>query len=318
MSLSGRFIPTGQPPQIAVVGSINMDLVARVHQLPRAGETVQSSELLQIPGGKGANQAVGAAKLNAETRMLGRLGDDSFAGTLKTALQHHRVDTDSLLFSEACSSGVALIGVEETGQNAITIVSGANGQVSAEDIAEWEPVLSQMDAVLLQLEIPSATVESVLELCERCGVLTILDPAPMPVSGLPSALYKADVLTPNQTETESLVGYEITDQETAQQAAEELQRRGATTVIIKMGGQGALWVDEAGQVGHLPAPTVEVVDSTAAGDAFNAAFAVASVEGQSIKQAVQFACATGSLATTRLGAQQGMPSRQELEQFLQQ
>ncbi|MEZ6045190.1 MAG: ribokinase [Planctomycetaceae bacterium] len=316
MITPGNFIPTGQPPRIVVVGSINMDLVARVERLPQPGETVASQSLVQLPGGKGANQVVGAARLGAKSIMLGRLGDDSFSPVLQDSLEQANVDTGSLLFSEGCSSGVALIGVEASGQNSITIVSGANGQVSLDDVAYWDDVLTTADMILVQLEIPHVVVERVLERAEECGIITILDPAPMPSSQLGTGMYRASILTPNQTEAEQLVGYPVTNHEEAVRAAEELQRRGAGTVVVKMGEAGAVVVDEAGHSEHIMAPQVEVVDTTAAGDAFNAGLAVALVEGKKLSEAIQFACATGSLATCKPGAQPAMPTRMEVDKLL--
>ncbi|QDU80939.1 Ribokinase [Polystyrenella longa] len=318
MVIPGNFIPTGQRPRIVVVGSINMDLVARVDRLPKPGETVASQQLDQLPGGKGANQAVAATRLKAETTMLGRLGDDSFGPVLQSSLKEAGVATSSILVSENQSSGVALIGVEESGQNCITIVSGANGQITTDDIDTWENVISDADLVLLQLEIPHPVVELVLERCQEQGVLTMLDPAPMPAEQLGSRMYVADIMTPNQTEAELLVGFTVTTTEDAQRAAEELQRRGASTVVIKLGADGALVVDEAGHATHITAPEVNVVDTTAAGDAFNAGLAVALVEGKSLANAVQYGCITGSLATTKLGAQPAMPSRAEVDRLFKE
>ena len=313
MVTPGQFIPTGAPPRIVVLGSINIDLVARVDRLPRPGETVASSRLEQLPGGKGANQAVAAARLGAAATMLGRLGDDPFAPALRDSLQAAGVETASLLTSDGYSSGVALIGVEESGQNCITIVSGANGQITIADIDTWEDELNDADLILLQLEIPHEVVERVIEWGDERGILTMLDPAPMPAGQLGSRMYRAGILTPNQTEAEQLVGFPVNSPEDALRAAEELQRRGAATVVVKLGKEGAFVVDEAGHGTHVTAPEVEVVDTTAAGDAFNAGLAVALVEGKSLENSVRYGCLTGSLATTKPGAQPAMPSRAEVD-----
>ena len=303
-------------PRLVVLGSINMDLVARVERLPRAGETVAGRELLQIPGGKGANQAVAAARLAAATVMVGRVGDDAFGERLRKALSASSVSVEHVKVVPDCSSGVALIGVEDSGQNAITIVSGANGHLTPRDVQDVEHVIAAAEALLLQLEVPLDTVTAAAAAAQRHGVLAILDPAPAPQQGLPDPLFRVDVISPNQTEAEQLTGIPVTDPASARQAAARLLDRGAKAAVIKLGAQGAFWCVRQGACGHVPAAKVPVVDTTAAGDAFTAALALQWAQGAAPQDAVRFGCAAGTLATTRLGAQQSMPTRAEVERFL--
>ncbi len=301
------------PPRIVVVGSINMDLVARVARLPRPGETVQGSSFMQVPGGKGANQAVAAARLGADVEMIGRVGDDAFGGQLVESLRGSGVRTDIVQTTANCPSGLALIGVEDSGQNAITVIGGANQYLTPTDIEAHAAAIAAADALLVQLEVPIATVVAAVSVASEHRVLTVLDPAPAPALELPSELFAVDVLSPNQAEAEALTGVSVTTVADAVLASRKLHERGAPRVVIKLGKQGALAGESGSQPIHIPAPPVRVVDTTAAGDAFTAALAIALVEGQSLAAATRFACAAGSLATTRSGAQTAMPSRAEVE-----
>lgn len=301
---------------VVVVGSINMDLVARVARLPRPGETVAGQELLQIPGGKGANQAVAAARLGAPTTFIGRVGDDAFAQPLIDSLRANGVAVEHVESVPSCSSGVAVIGVEDSGQNCITIIAGANGRISPADVQPYETVIAAARVLLLQLEIPLESVAAAAQLARRHGVLTILDPAPAPATPLPRDLFAVDLISPNQTEAEQLTGIPVTDLASAERAARELLSRGAACAVIKLGELGAFWCDREQRSGHVPATPVSVVDTTAAGDAFTAALGLALAENQELPQAVRFGCAAGTLATTRMGAQQSMPDRQAVEWFL--
>lgn len=300
---------------IVVIGSINMDLVARVDRLPRAGETVHGLDLLQVPGGKGANQAVAAARLGARSTMIGRVGDDGFGQELKKSLRSAGVGIDHVSVTERCSSGVALIGVDQSGQNTITIVAGANGRMTPADVSRVDSVIASADAIMLQLEIPIPAVEWALAAARRHGVLSVLDTAPAPQAELPPTLFEADIISPNQTEAEQLTGIEVRNPDDAIRAAQVLRRRGARYVIIKLGEQGALSVDQDSRATHVAAASVQVVDTTAAGDAFTAAVALGFAEGLSPVESVRFGCAAGTLAATGLGAQQSLPTRAEVEQF---
>ena len=301
-------------PRIVIVGSINLDLVARVPKLPRPGETVLGREFKQVPGGKGANQAVAAALLGADVTMIGRVGDDLFGGQLIDALRQRGVRTDLVQPTAGTTSGLALIGVEGSGQNAIIVIGGANQRLSPDDVREREAAIAAADALLVQLEVPLETVAAALEIARRSGVFAVLDPAP--AANLPNALLAVDLISPNQTEAEALTGLVVRSASDAARAAAALHQQGVRQVVIKLGEQGALASEAGGEAIHVPAPAVTVVDTTAAGDAFTAALAVALIEGQPLALATRLACAAGSLATTREGAQDAMPMREDVERLL--
>lgn len=305
------------PPEIVVVGSINMDLVARVAQLPRPGETVSGQELTYVPGGKGANQAVAAARLGANVTMIGRVGDDPFGTTLLAGLQAERISTEHVAVVPNCSSGVAWIGVADDGMNAITVISGANGRLNPADVLAAESLIAAANAMLLQLEIPLETAAAASRLARRHGVRVILDSAPAPAAPLPEELMRVDVLTPNQSEAEALTGIVVSHAAAAQEAARKLQDAGAKTIVIKLGEQGAVWLDETGLAGHVVVRKIDAVDTTAAGDAFTAALAVALAEGATLAAAVEWACTAGTLAAMTRGAQPSMPTRAAVERFRQ-
>jgi ribokinase len=305
-------------PWVVVVGSINVDLVVRLARLPRPGETLAADELHTIPGGKGANQAVAAARLGAEVRMIGRVGDDAFGPRLRDGLTAEGVNTDDVLLTTDCSSGIALIGVEASGENAIILVAGANGRLTPEDVFQREQVFRRADVLLVQLETPPATVAAAVAAARRQGVRVVLDPAPAPAGSLPVAPADIHVLTPNQTEAEALTGVVVDDLAQARIAAEALRCLGAPNVVLKLGALGALLYDDLGRCEHIATAEVEAVDTTAAGDAFTAALGVGLAEGRTLRDAVRFACAAGTLAVTRFGAQPAMPERAEVEKFLPQ
>jgi ribokinase len=303
-----------KPPRIVVVGSINLDLVARVPKLPRPGETVLGREFKQAPGGKGANQAVAAALLGAEVTMIGRVGDDAFGGPLIDALRRRGVRTDLVQPTAGSTSGLALIGVEGSGQNAIVVIGGANQRLTPDDVREREAEIAAADAMLVQLEVPLETVAAAVEIARRSGVRAVLDPAP--AAELHNALFAVDLISPNQTEAEVLTGLVVRSASDAARAAAALHQQGVRQVVIKLGEQGALASEAGDEAMHVPAPAVAVVDTTAAGDAFTAALTIALIEGQSLARATRFACAAGSLATTREGAQEAMPTREEVERLI--
>jgi ribokinase len=302
---------------IVVVGSINMDLVAKVHRLPQPGETVPGETFQTIPGGKGANQAVAAARLGARVKMIARVGGDAFGATLRQNLIAEGIETASVLESENDPTGVALIGVESSGANAITVVPGANGRLSVDDLNRFESIIAEAGALVVQLETPLATVAAAIDIAHRHNVFTILDPAPAPLHGLPPELLRVDLISPNQSEAAALTGKRVTDWESAKAAALELRRLGAQDIVLKMGELGAFVFSRDGSTMHVPAVKANVVDTTAAGDAFTAALAVALCEGKPLAEAVRWAVIAGTLACLRFGAQPAMPTRSELEQVLE-
>lgn len=303
------------PPHIVVVGSINMDLVVRVPRLPRPGETLHAHDFQTIPGGKGANQAVAAARLGARVTMIGRIGDDSFGSSLKTGLANEGIDVEHVRTIAGCSSGLALIAVDQAGENSITVVAGANAALTPDDVRRHSDVIAEADMLLVQLEVPLETVTCAVELARSHGVRTILDPAPMPDVPMPGGLFEVDVFTPNQSEAACLTGIAPTD--TGQQTLfiEGLRLRGARNIVLKQGARGA-WLSTPEEETAVASFEVPVVDTTAAGDAFTAALAVGIGEKLSLADAVRFACAAGALATTRLGAQPAMPRRREVDELL--
>lgn len=306
------------PPHVVVVGSINMDLVASMARLPRPGETVTGESFCTIPGGKGANQAVAAARLGARVTMIARVGNDAFGVTLRQNLIAEGIDTQIVLETPDCSSGVALIGVEQSGANSIVVIPAANGRLSMGDVNRAENVIATADALVVQLETPVETVATAIQIARQNHLLTVLDPAPAPAGRLPDTLLNVDLISPNQTEAEALTGIVVSDWASAESAARQLQLHGALDVVIKMGERGALICSRDGSVRQIGARPAQVVDTTAAGDAFTAAMTVARCEGQSLADAVQFGCYAGTLACTKFGAQPAMPTRHELEHWVSQ
>jgi ribokinase len=304
-------------PHVVVVGSINMDLVASMNRLPRPGETVTGESFQTIPGGKGANQALAAARMGARVSIIGRVGDDAFGTTLRGNLGAAGIDTQSVFETPNCSSGVALIGVESSGANAITVIPAANGRLSIHDVEACRELIASADALIVQLETPIETILAAVQIARENHVLTALDPAPAPSGRLPGLLMKVDILSPNQTEAEALTGVVVDDWQSAEVAARQLQQQGALDVVIKLGELGALIVARDGSVKKVMARPVNVVDTTAAGDAFTAAMTVAKCEGRSLTDAVQFGSYAGSLACTKFGAQPAMPTRHELETWVE-
>ena len=297
-------------PLILSLGGINMDLVTFSDRLPADGETVVGDRFVTYPGGKGANQAVAAARMGARSAMVGRVGDDMFGPQLTDLLQSAGVETDTVGVSAETNSGIAVISVGEGGQNRIVQVLGANDSCGD---AEYDAVVEMLpgtSALMLQLEVSIALSIRVAELAAARGVRVILDPGPVRL--VPEEFYRhVSVITPNETEAEALVGYPIVDMHAAAGAAGELLARGAGSAVIKMGSQGAFWSD--GEImGEVPAFSVRAIDTVAAGDAFNGALAVALSEGHPLETAVRWGCAAGALSVTRVGAQDSMPGRDDV------
>lgn len=306
-------------PAIAVVGSLNMDFVVQVRCLPAPGETVLGRDFQMIPGGKGANQACAAGKLGAPrvaVRMAGRVGYDLFADHLKASLSAAGVDVAAVCGTRAQPTGVALIWVDAQGQNSIVVASGANHEWAASEVESLRRTISGAGLVLFQLETPLDTVRAALALAREEGARTILDPAPAETRAA-AFLPLVDILTPNESEALILLGkppsrVAVSD---APELTRALRALGAHTVLLKMGDQGCFY-DDGARSQHVPALKVEVCDSTAAGDVFNAALAVALAEGKDIGGALQFATTAAALSVTRRGAQASIPSRAEVDAFL--
>ena len=297
--------------EILVIGSSNTDMVIQAPYLPTAGETVLGKKFVMNPGGKGANQAVAAARLGGNVSFLGKLGEDLFGQQAIANLQREGISTDYLLVDPKYSSGVALITVDKQGENTIVVASGANMALTEAEILQSQEAIAQAKLILLQLEIPLDTVELAVKIASESGKTIILNPAPaFPLTD--SLLSRVTILTPNQTEAKILTGIEVDSPSTARLAAQQLYKRGVANVIITLGKEGAYLFNE--QVAQLiPSYTVEAVDTTAAGDTFNGALAVAISEGQEMVEAVKFANLTAAVSVTRLGAQSSLPRRQEVE-----
>lgn len=297
---------------ITVVGSLNMDFVVQVEALPRPGQTVLGRRFTTVPGGKGANQACAAGRLGGRVRMVGRVGEDVFGRQLVASLAEAGVDASGIAVTPGTPTGVALIPVETGGQNQIVVAPGANARLTPEDV---EHALGDAPGafLLLQLESPPETVERAAALGAASGAVVVLDPAP--ARAIPDALLSCvTCLTPNETEAAFLLGWAdgrvaLAD---AGQAARALLAHGPRSVVLKLGASGA-WLEDASGGRHFPAPEVEAVDTTAAGDCFNGALAVALAEGMPLPEAIGFANAAAAISVTRHGAQASLPNRAEVE-----
>jgi ribokinase len=299
---------------ITVVGSLNMDLVARAARIPQPGETIIGRDFHTLPGGKGANQAVAAARLGATVAMVGRVGGDAFARPLLDNLAAAGVDHTFVIQDSGAATGVALIVVDAAGQNSIVVASGANMRLSPADVEGAETAIAAADVLLLQLETSLETVTRAAQIAHARGVTVILNPAP--AQPLPPALLSlVDLLVPNESETALLTGLPIDSRARVEAAAGALRASGVGAVILTLGERGAL-LAQAGGTQAFPAFTVTAVDTTAAGDAFMGGLAVALAEGQSLAESIRWGNAAGALAATQLGAQPSLPTRRAVEKFL--
>ncbi len=304
------------PKPIVVVGSINLDLVAATERIPVVGETVIGSRFQTFPGGKGANQAVAAARLGASVAMIGNLGTDTFGKELNAGLQQAGVDTTPVHFIEG-SSGVALITTDATGNNSITVVPGANGQLLPADLDRNLGLICGAGMLLAQLEIPLETVDYLGGIAKQNGIPFVLDPAP--ARPIPDSLMRCVTwLTPNETETRSLLGNALKElrDDMLETAANALLSRGCENVILKLGEGGCYVALSDGTRNQIPAFKVRAVDTTAAGDAFNGAFAVGLLAGKAPREAIGWALAAAAISVTRHGAQPSMPTGSEVAHFL--
>lgn len=298
--------------EILVIGSLNADLVVRSPRFPGPGETISGGDLQIIPGGKGANQAVAAARQGAKVSMIGRVGNDSFGPFLIENLKTNQVDTTHVQVNNS-ATGTAIIIVDGNGQNSIVLSPGANGSVSPADVDRASALNPRL--LLLQLEIPIPTVLKAAQYAKANDVHIILNPAP--AQSIPAELIAlADFIIPNETELGLLTGREIRDIASAEEASKILLKQGARNVIVTLGGNGALIVTVE-KVSHVPSFQVDVVDTTAAGDAFIGGLASKLLDSDvDLQRAVRYGCACGAFAVTKFGAQPSLPTQEEIEQFL--
>ncbi|SAL61430.1 ribokinase [Caballeronia peredens] len=300
--------------RVTVVGSLNMDLVARAPRLPKPGETLAGHAFAQVAGGKGGNQAVAAARLGAQVAMIGCVGDDANGATLRRSLETEGIDCSALATSANAPTGVALIVVDDASQNAIVIVAGSNAEVTPASVEAQEALLARADVIVCQLETPTDTVRAALAAGRRLQRTTILNPAPAARKLPPDWFPLIDYLIPNELEAATLSGVAIDTPDDARRAAQALKAKGVRNVIVTLGAQGVLALldgdDEAGA--HLTSPRVEAVDTTAAGDTFIGGFAAELARGAAVRDAIAFGQRAAAIAVTREGAQPSIPHRSEI------
>lgn len=297
-------------PKITVVGSLNMDIIVSVQQMPREGETLQGDVIHYLPGGKGSNQAVGCAKLGANTHMIGAVGTDAFGDQILNDLQRYGIPIHSIARSQESPTGIATI-IHTPSDNCIVIVPGANGEVDGDYIDKYADLIRQSDVMLVQLEIPAPAVERALMIAKEAGVVSILNPAPAKKLS-PEILKLATVLTPNETEFESLCGYTLEPSESnLHKAMLAWEIEHSHKLVITRGKHGVSFMENQ-QLRTIPAPIVTVKDTTGAGDCFNAALSYGLASLWPWEQAVTFAVKVASISVTRFGAQEGMPYMNEV------
>jgi ribokinase len=295
---------------ILVFGSIGMDLTAYMPNLPRLGETLFGSSYITVPGGKGFNQAVAASRLGADTQFVGRVGDDQFGNQILETVQEEKMDVSQIQKDPDHDTCLAVISVDENADNSITVISGANMALDTSDLERADKVMNGVKVIMLQLEIPMEISVAAAKKAKGKGVVVVFDPAP--AAKLPEDAFQyMDVITPNEVETEALVGFYPKTQADAARAAKVLREKGVGTAVIKMGALGVFFDGPNGS-GFVPAFKVNAIDTVAAGDAFNAGLAVALAEGKPMPEAVRWGAAAGAIATTRKGALPAMPYRKEL------
>jgi ribokinase len=297
-----------------VVGSSNTDMIIKVRRIPKPGETILGGEFAMAAGGKGANQAVGAARAGGAVTFIARVGRDMFGDKAVGGFIADGINVDHVVRDRTAPSGVALIFVAENGENSIAVASGANANLALADLKKARRAFSQASVVVLQLETPLKTVEAAAKLAARTGARVILNPAP--ARPLPNGLLRRIwLLTPNETEAELLTGLRVNNDKAVAKAAEALLARGVENVIITLGARGAFVAGQQGR-GLVKGYKVKAVDSTAAGDVFNGTLAVALAEGKSLPEAARFANAAAAISVTRLGAQTSAPTRKEINRLL--
>ncbi len=299
---------------ITVIGSLNMDLVTMTTKVPKIGETIIGTHFKQAAGGKGANQADAIAKLGGRVTMIGRVGDDQFGESLINALKKDGVETSEVRITERISTGIATIVVNGEGDNSIIVVPGANFKLTSQDIDETDAIIKASSMVIAQLEVPIETIKYAFKKAKAYGIYTLLNPAPARKLD-EELLAMTDLLVPNETELEILSEKSLETEEDIIHAAKELMQKGVKEMIVTLGSSGCLHINKAGSK-HYAAERVEAVDTTAAGDSFIGAIAMAFSEGKSFAQAIEFASKVSALTVTRQGAQDSLPTRMEVEEYI--
>ena len=309
--INTKYVIMNNSKKILIVGSSNTDMVVKTSHIPIPGETILGGAFMMNPGGKGANQAVAVARLEGNVSFICKIGKDIFGQQTREQFRKEGIDTKYVFEDEKSSSGVALITVDEKGENCITVAPGANMQLEINDIKQSNEAIASSDLVLMQLEIPMETVEYVAEQAASSGKKVILNPAP--ACELSEKLLKSlYLITPNETEAEIISGQKVTDFESAKNAAQIIRSKGVRNVIITMGASGCfIYTDDLCEI--VPAYRVEAVDTTAAGDIFNGALVVALSEGKGWKEAIEFGNRTSAISVTRMGAQASAPKREEVD-----
>jgi ribokinase len=304
--------------KILVVGSSNTDLIIQVPTIPRPGETLLGGGFKTFPGGKGANQAVAAARGGGDVVFIASVGNDAYGDESLKGYKLDNINTENIKICKGIPSGIAMICISDSGENAIAVASGANAELKPEDLDEAEEAFHEAEYMLVQLETPLDTVQKAVEICSEFETRVILNPAP--ATELPDTLLaKVDIITPNETEAEQLSGIQVKGENEARMAAAKLHERGIKTVIITLGSEGAFLSDQiTGVHKRIPGFEVEAVDTTAAGDVFNGQLAVALAEGLSLEDAIRLAHAGAALSVQKLGAQSSIPRREETDYFLEE
>ena len=301
-----------EPPKIVVIGSCNTDLIIRSDRFPAPGETILGGTSFMEPGGKGANQAITAARLGGNVTLVSKIGYDLFGLQAIELYRNENICTKHVITDVNSPTGLAMIAVNSLGENYIIVAPGANSTLSVDDVARAEDCIAEADILIVQLEIPMATVEFAVELARKHGVKVVMKPAPAPLALSDAIISRLFAILPNRVEAEQLSGIEITDTRTAKAAAEIISRRGVDNVIITLGG-GGVYVKAGDNYASIPARDVEVVDTTGAGDVFCGAFCMQVSLGYTVMEAVVYANAAASLSVSRLGAQQAIPRRAEVD-----
>jgi len=300
--------------KLVVLGSVNADHVLQVPSFPRPGETLHGSGYAVIPGGKGANQAVAAARLGADVAFIACVGDDSFGLNIRDAFKRDGMNVDAVMIEKNTPTGIAMIQVSATGENSICISGEANNHLTAARIKPFSALISRAEMLLMQLETPIATIQAAAETAKLAGTLVVLNPAP--AQPLTDQLLKlVDIITPNETEAEQLTGIKVKDMASAQQAANQLHQKGIKIVMVTLGSEG-VWLSQEGHGQQIKGFAVKAVDTTAAGDTFNGALLTRLLEKATMEESIRFAHAAAAITVTGKGAQTSIPYRQAVEQFL--